>query len=615
MMISKRFTSFYSSYKTSLRDIALLIMAFFVSLTAAQFVKLPFHNAYNISNPYNATSYNPESNYYVLLFTIIVTLLLFLLFKWLYGSKYAVLLKVVIIGTLLVNYFLVQLVLTYGYVAPDGIVDSFHAGEQLSVAHAYMSGVPLYGNMFFLRGAGVDAVIPAVGLSLLGESIGSFIISMDFLEILAQLAFFVLLAFLIRNPIAFTGAAGLLYVSNATSLVQFRDIPAWIFIGLLFLVFKQGIRPKTRNIALIVMGILASLTLYISIDRGILLVVLAGLLSLIYVALARGDDNVYTFNLRNWKQNSLTASYIWVGLLVGFVAPALLLGWDSFVEFVRMTFIDIPRYGGLLVSQPIPGVFSDQFLFWAPVFVAIAVGYVLYWLFEDSRGTRLNALIPYSLVFLFAVLCLKAGSNRIHITKMATVTAPLYLIAILIVLFAVAYILTNIKARKKLLFPILLLGVTLVGVSQLDVSRIAYTHNYTRAEFAAYKNLPKRDDNSWITEETKQVKDYIHANTNSTDKIFAFTANPFYYYLADRQNASRFYVSWFADPQPYTNELLNELKQNKPKMIIYSDGSWMDAPDTISMANRIPEVNDWILRNYPNKQTVGGGTTILFTKN
>lgn len=612
MTFGKNFMRLCATYKTSIRDILLLVMAFFVSLTISQFIKLPFNNQYNISNPNNAIGYNPEGNYYMLLFLIVATLLLFILFRYLYQSKYAFLLKIIVIGTLLINYLLVQLVLTYGYTAPDGIVDSFHAGEQLSAARAFLSGVPLYGHMFFLRGAGVDAVIPALGMGLFGDSIGGFILTADSLELLAQLAFFVLLAYVIRNPILFTILAVLLYTSNATSLVQFRDITVWIAIGLLFLVFKEGLRIHWRNTALAAIGLLASVTLYISIDRGVLLVALCGLLTAVLVCVKSDKNNVYGLSLQTWKQNYIASLFVLGGLVVGISIPALLLGWGSFMEFLRMTFVDIPRYGGLLVSQPIPPLFTDQFFFWAPAFVATATAYVLYWLFKDSHTTRLNSLIPLCLIFIFAVLCLKAGSNRIHLTKMASVTAPLYLIAIVILLFAITYVIADVRVRKKVLLPTILLGGTLVVFSQLDTSRIAYTHTYTRAEFAAYKNLPKRDNNSWITSETRQVKEYIQANTNGDDKIFAFTSNPFYYYITNRQNASRFYVSWFADPQPYTNKLLDELKSTPPALVIYSDLSWMDAPDTIPMTERIPEVNDWILNMYPNRHTVGN--TVILSK-
>jgi len=603
------------TYKSSLRDLALLVIAFFVSLTASQFIKLPFHNPYNISNPYNTIGYNPDGNYYILFFVIAATLLLFAGFRYLYKGRYAFILKIIVILTLLVNYFFVQLVLTYGYTAPDGIIDSFHAGEQLSATHAFMTGVPLYDGMFFLRGAGVDAVIPAIGLKILGESIGSFIITADSLEQLAQLSFFVLLACLIKNPIKFTTVAVLLYVSNATSLVQFRDITVWAVIGLLFLVFRVGLRLAYRNTALVLTGLLSGLTLYISIDRGLLLVALTVALALLLIVIRNDNNNVYSLDARSWKRNALSAVYPLLGLAVGILIPALFLGWSSFVEFFRMTFIDIPRYGGLLVSQPIPALFTDQVLFWAPVFVAAATGYVLYWLFKSTRLSRLNALIPYSLIFFFAVLCLKAGSNRIHVTKMASVTAPLYLIAVIVLIFAITYVIANRKARSKVLLPTALLALTLAAFSQLDVSRIAYTQNYTRDQIAAYKNLPKRSDDSWISPETKQVKDFIIQHTNKNDKIFAFTSDPFYYYLSQRQNASRFYVSWFADPQPYTDELLNQLKNNKPKLVIYSDSTWMDAPDTVSMAVRIPEVNDWVLKNYPVKKTIGNSILLLPNKN
>ena len=58
------------------------------------------------------------------------------------------------------------------------------------------------------------------------------------------------------------------------------------------------------------------------------------------------------------------------------------------------------------------------------------------------------------------------------------------------------------------------------------------------------------------------------------------------------------------DLQPYTDELLRDLKAHPPKYIIYKDGVY-DSPDLVAMTERVPEVNEWILANYRPAQTFG----------
>lgn len=597
-------------YSFVFADLLLLLLSFYTALTLAPIFRMPFKNPYDISNPFNPTGFNPENNFYSIVFIIFATIGIFYGLRWLYRSRFAWTIKVLAIGLLLVNYLLTQLIPTPGYTDANRTVDHFHAGEQLAAAKAYLSGTRLYDGMFFLRGAGVDAVLPALGLTLFGGSIGGFIVAMDVLEVLAILSFFVLLAFIIRNPLVYGLAITFAYISNIISLVHFRDIPVWIAFGLVLLAFRTGITNMQKRFILAGIGAVAGLSLYLSIDRGIMLLALAVLLAASLALIRAKADNTYVLDHKAWRQNIVASAFVLLGLVGGIVIPALFLGWDGFAAFIKMTFLEIPQYGGLLVSMPFPSLFSDQYLLWAPVFVAIAAGFLLVQLWRSGAKIQLNRLVPYTLLFVFAVICLKAGANRIHISKMASVTAPLFLIALLILIFAIWYAYKNPKARQFLILPIVLTAASILSFVQPDPSKLFYQPEYSRAMLADYKNWTRTPDERWISKDAEQVKNHILKNTGKGDYIFAFTADPMYYYLTGRKNPTRFNVSWFADPQPYTNEMLSDLKKNPPWLVIYKEGSWMDAPDTIKMEDRIPEVNEWIVKNYPTR-TMVGNTIIL----
>ena len=567
----------------------------------APLVHVGYKNPYNISNPLNITGFNPNNNFYMFFFVIFATILLFIAFKHIYYSKYRQSLKIVVIVLLMASFFLTTLLINPSYTIA-GILDNFHAGEQLSVINAFLNGSSLYNNIFFLRGAGVDVVIPVLGMQIFGQSIGGFIMTMDFLQLSALFSFLVLLAFLIRNPLKYGVVSTLFYVSNAVSLIQYRDISVWIIIGLLLLLFKLKLKNLHKKVILFLIGFVSIFNLYVSIDRGTLLTLLSVLLFLSLIILSADEDNKYILCPKLWKKNLMNGPlYLIGGLCFGLLIPALLLGTDSFISFIKMTLIEIPAFAGLLVSQPIPPLFSDQYLFWAPVFIAISTGLLLIALYKLGYKKYLNKLVPYTLIFIFGVLCIKGGTNRIHITKMASVITPLYIASMLILIFAITLFLKYNKTRLKLLLPIVALLVTFCIFDQLDLSKILFQPSYNRAQLSSYKHRLDKSDDSWLNEDTKAVKKYVTENTNKNDYVFSFTSDPLYYYVTNRKNPSRFYISWYADPQPYTDELLKSLKANKPAIIIYKESTCWDAPDTIAMEARIPEVAKWINENYTTR--------------
>lgn len=608
---NKSILSIVTRYSDVLVEPILLTIAFFTSLLLMPFIKAPFHNPHNIINQYNGIGFNPNNNFTGILFVILFSLGFFLVLRWLYNSQYRWVIKVFVALMLVGHYFIFYMLANaVGYTTGQGGLDNFHSGEQLSPAHAYLSGTNLYSNMFFLRGAGVDAVIPAIGLLLFGKSIGSFLLFNHLLMAVTMLGFFGLMAFVIRNTIGYIVAITLFYASNAISLVQIRDIPVWIVMGLVLLLFKADVSAKPKRLILIAIGILSSLELYISIDRGMLLVVLALLLGAILAVFSSDTNNTYKLSVKTWRTNIIASLYIVAGLLIGLLVPAVLLGWQNFTAFLKMTFLDIPAYAGLLVSQPFPPLFDPGYLIWGPVLLTISCGYLLIKLYSVDTKKELSSLIPYTLLLIFGALCLKAGANRIHVTKMASVATPLFFIAFVILIYAILYAYNNKRSRAQLIAPIILCIAMFAIFSQMDFAKLFKQPAYSRAQLAEYARSPKTADDVWLSQETQQVKHYISKHTSKKDYIFAFTSDPAYYYLADRKNPTRFYISWYADPQPYTNEMLHDLKNNKPKLIIFKESTWMDAPDNIPMEKRIPEVADWITKNYQNKIIIGN-TTIL----
>ena len=610
-MLAKKALSLAKGYAFVLKDVFLIILSFLLSLTVAPLFSLRFANPYEISNPLNPSGFNPENNFISLVFIITLTVCLYYFFQYVYQTRFEFIIKASVIILLLANCFFSTMLHDPGFTTGPQGLDNFHGGEVLSPASEFLNGKDLYSEMVYLRGAGVDAVIPALGFLATGKSIGSFLLQVDMLVLLSLFSFLMFLAVLIRNPIAYGAVSVLFYVSDAVSLLHFRDIFIWLLIGLILYLHKSKIAPKHRAVTLFAIGFISSFTLFVTIDRGLIMLATAGAVAVSQTFLRVNSSNEYKLDTRMIIKNIRYSLIVIYGIIVGIILPALFLGIESTLAFLRLSFLEIPRYGGLLVSQPFPGLFSDRYLIWGPVFVSVVTIMLLVALFKAQRNKSLGSLLPLMYILFLGILCIKAGTNRIDITKMASVITPLFFASTLTLAAAAMTYIKHTETRKTLLVPIgLTLGVLMV-FSQLNMQKLLVQPDYTRSQLKNYALMPKTNDTAWISPETHNVKNYILSHTKESDSIFAFTSNPVYYYLTNRTNPSRFYVSWFADPQPYTTELLQSLQRNPPRLVIYSEKTWMDAPDTIPMTDRIPEVDRWITENYKNKVTIGNTTLLL----
>jgi len=609
-----------STLRKVLVEPCLFAIAFFAAITVAPLFQLPFSNPYNISNPYNAYAFNPSNNYIMIVFIIIVTLILFIALRKLYGTKYRWIIKVLAIAILLSNHFIfnmLDIVTSYPgkdiiYANGPGGLDNFHSGEQLAPANAFLHGAKPYGDMFFLRGAGVDVIVPALSFLIFGTSIGSFLLLTHLLMLLTMLGFFMLLWLVVKGTLRYVATITLFFVSDSLSLVELRDIPVWIILGLVIYYFRAGISEKSRRIILVLAGFLASLELYVAIDRGMLACVLVGLLAGSLLVFSPNRKGVYNFKPKLWKGRFVYPLLALAGLSGGLIIPGLFLGWHSFTVFLQMTFVDIPRFGGLLVSTEFPPLFSNEYIIWGPIIICLSAGYTVYKLWHTKLPKDINKLLPYTILLIFAVLCIKAGTNRVHVLKMAQVTAPIYFAGFIIICLAIQTAYKSKAQRIGLIAPILFMVVTFGIFSQLNFSRLIQQPWYRRTDIRHYLTMTKLPDSYWANPETEQVSEYIKSHTTAQDHLFVLPADPIYYYLTDRPNSTRFYISWYADPQPYTDQVMRALRKNPPKIVVYQDATPWNAPDGISMKDRLPEVSDWLLKNYPKHVTIGD--TILLQK-
>jgi hypothetical protein len=181
------------------------------------------------------------------------------------------------------------------------------------------------------------------------------------------------------------------------------------------------------------------------------------------------------------------------------------------------------------------------------------------------------------------------------------------------IFFLITFYIIQLYVRRSLwkqlrladLWPVALIFLLLVWPKPTwDPVNLFKVANVKPSDIKNIIHLPQKLDEQWLNDQQKAVTKYIKDNTKPSDKIFVLEPEPLYYYLTNRANPSRFYITWFADPQAYTDELLRDLKKDPPKYIIYSGPPGTDLSDTFPTPMRVPEVNDWIVKNYPTEITI-----------
>ncbi len=591
-------------------NVLLFIFSGSLALNLARAIRLPFSNPYSISNLSNIDHFNPENNFVQILVAIVLTIGLFYFLQRLMSTREG-LARIYIVIFLSFSLFLFALApFSSGYYHK---IDVFHQGEQLAPALALIHHEHLYSQIFFLHGAGEDAVIPALSFKFFGRSIGSYFFLIAILKLFSAVLFLMLINKLIKHKDLFMVVA-LWFFSNiystAVSFYNVRDIPVWIS---LFLTYRLIFSPRDswRYWSLIfIQGVIGAGTFFYSLDRGIFLFFLNLILGMI-ILFMNYDRSHYSFSIKPWRPKLFYLSGFVVSYLLVFISALAVLGLVPFKAFLKMSFIDTPRYGGLLFGIPLPNIDSSGLLVWLPLIIfTLVILLAIEQLKPVWRRPTPNAVFTVLLIA-FSLIFFRAASGRPDLGHIAYAT-PVMFITIFYILQSHIELL---RAKWSLLiknWALVLALALLVLTPSYSLLRLPSVNQRTTPDLANFWQLPSTKDEVWLSPEVKNVRNFILNNTTKNDGLFVFSNQPLYYYLTDLRNPTRFYITWFADPEPYTQEVLRALKAHPPKYIIYSTNTPVpylyDTPDGVPMSVRLPEVNDWILKNYPSTTYVGQTT-------
>jgi hypothetical protein len=589
---------------SGLRTAAIFLLAGIAAYAISTGINTTSENTHGISNVVNeATGWNPENNFLRLFVFAMGTAVFFagltLLARW---RDWAIRVAAVLITATVV---IVNKVVNPLAAAP---FDFFHYGEQLSPARAVFEGAQPYVDAFVLHGAGEDLLKPIVGFLLFGgaePNAGSLILISTILRAVAVLGFFAALGAIVRSRTIVLFVLLWFASSTLVDLTYAKTIFYSAFVVLLWAAVERARLPRPRLILLGLAGLVASAALTYSIDVGAMLGLLAAAISIFLVFATVSETGVVALRWpRRWTA-LIPGLTITAGVLVGQIVFLAVLSPAGYIAFLKATFLEIPRYQGLTWDYPMAGISPGQFNVWIPILVLVILTAMLgdlvvhAWKTDRSISARLGFAI---VLWAAALINLRFSVGRPDEGHLYLAGPPIFL--------AAAYALQLVIERSRAedwsrAWAVGLVGVLLLGpAGTLDLTRLAIDSTAFENSARALKNFPARPDESWLDDHHRAIVEHIQAETEPGDAIWVMEPEPSLYYFSERENPSRFYISWFVDPEPWTEEVLDDLKANPPELIVYSTGSLYANGDGVPIWDRIPEIDDWVTENYPVRTVV-----------
>jgi hypothetical protein len=586
----------------------LFVFSTAIAFLIATTIELTTGNPFNISNVANQTDrWNPETNFAQILAVVVLTLLIFWGLSVLNARFRMTWLRVVVSAFSAFVLFLGQPMHAFTY------FDGFHVGEQLAPSLAFMNGKAPFLDIYMLHGAGEDIFKPAIGFLLFngGEpSIGAYFLIVTLGRGLAMAGFFTVIAFLLRSQVVYLASALLFVVTAFDGFGYSKTIPLLIVVMLFWLLARRRYSGRVTLILLAAAGFVASLSILNSIDIGALLGAVSAGLAVLLLFVRQTDDGRLRFGRPRFGIRSLAPGIaLTVGVIVGQLITFLILlpFGGGYGEFLNLTFLEIPRYQGLTWNYPLPDVTAETLPVWLPAAVFL-LGALLAVAIIRADHIRARFVLGRSTLFLVVLLAIAVVYFRFAYGRPDEGHIDMAMPFVMLAAFAAVDYAVRAGSGVRMvdLWPVPLIAIVLLswpGIVQ--PTRLYVTGTTAIDELRAMKNLPNQNDEHWMTADEVAIRDYVDAHSDPDDSIFVVAPQPQYYYFTDRENPTRFAISWYIDPQQYTDETLAALEADPPALIIYDPASPYFNSDGTPITQRFPEVAQWITQNYPNSTTVG----------
>ncbi len=602
----------------------MLFLLFICGITFAysllDLIQFPFYDRWNVTGINVVNEYNPFNNTARFLL-LILTPSLFLFISYQLGKIKPLLQinkpastftetkdhsRIRIIFFVLILIFTALLALITDTYHASGIFDPFHEGETLGTAVCYMKGKKLYDELIFIHGGIQDPLRSVLAFELFGQSIGASRTMESILKIISfilltffvfrlysghilKVGLFLLVLFCLLNNSELS--AGNFVLSNFI-LIPTRDIVTFLF--LIILTFLHDIIiSKTRSriafyIVFFFFSFIPVFSFIYSVDRGYFIFFsYVILLPLIYIFFIHKTNVAVHFFLSSI-----------IGVIVSSAIILYLLEGDA-REFIHYITQIMPRYKDLLDGHPYP-FHVKQFGF-VCILVSFNVFHVLYSFFRsvnpnmslinNIRFFILNNFLILSLLLLslFFFRGALGRSDWEHVSYSSILT---YILLYHICVNSLTPKLISRKIANKAIISVVVFVCVFMSVYIIAKDRL--TENFPCA----------KSDSLFIPENYMRTIAYLKSTLKKDELFFTLTSEASWYYFLSRPSPTRFPVVWFAAPFFYQQEMINDLKKQNVKYILYKNKSWTNKLDGISNEKRFPILTNYIHSNYQLHETI-----------
>lgn len=483
--------------------------------------------------------------------------------------------------------------------APHVQYDAFHEGETLGPAALIRLGQTPYSEFVFCHGLFQDPYRSTFSFFLFGESVsasrfvesGLRIISLFLLAYLIYLLFnkaiaatiFILIFLFSLNSRFLPNAVLNFFDWNPISIMNVsRDALVSLYLVVAFLI-KQKIRTKTPSGFLIFsFSLIPFLSLGYSVDRGFYLLTahfFIGLPAILFVS-----DKAAKFRV-----GLLSGLGILNGLFILFIA--LQFQWSAFFEYV---FATMPKYkewmDGYLYK-------FDKFKY-QNIALLFSLGTILFTIYLYCYSKlKLRGIINsvwFELVFFsLSVFLFRNALGRSDWSHVMYSTGFMLLFLI--------YMIDKIwipRVESRFFNYATLFGGLVFGIYTLSLG-------IRSGSFSQMFDL-KKSDQDILPFHYFETKSFLQKQKVEDGGFYPLTSDATWFYVLGLRCPNRFPSMWFAAPDFYQREVINGLKENKTKFILYKNINDSGVFDGITNEERAPIIMNYIHSNYAPDTVVSG---------
>jgi len=481
-----------------------------------------------------------------------------------------------------------------------GIVDPFHEGESLGTAISLEQGQIPYKDFVFLHGTYQDPLRSVIAFKLFGKSISASRIVDSFNNLLVHISLAVFLVKLYRGKTwqylaAMTILAILEIRIPQLLIILSRDMMIFAFLtGIVVLSNytseeEHEISVKEYFSIPFILGFLPIVSFVYSIDRGFYLLATATLILPL----------IFYYILRNRKQRVYFMFAISSGMLFGIFLLTLLLR-EGFYDFFEYVFRILPKYKGFLDGRVFP--INSGLFFFPCIIMAFNTYWIAYrflkelYINHDIVLLSLKSFVRNYLaeigMFILSFFTFASALDRSDLYHVAYSSVLMYCLLFFILIKYVIPSFSHVTFQVQKVK--VLMGIVITSFTVLLVIRI-FTRDLIKINFPY-----GIEDSQLIPESYKSTIFFLKKNVNQNNEFITMTNEPIWYYFIDRPCPIRFPVIWFAAPDFYQKEVVNNLKKRNVNFILYNNKfvTNINFFDGSKPLNILPIITDYIRNNY-----------------